>query len=88
MQNISYMFSWNAYSLSNFTNFHPPVIQYHIMHLFSDLWCCTFWTSFMCIIFKAGMAMFKPDSLFLNCWKRRRRVLINFYELQMNFPWR
>ena len=39
MQNISYMFFRNAYSLSNFTHFHQPVIQYHIVHLFNDFWC-------------------------------------------------
>jgi hypothetical protein len=63
MQNISYMFFWNAYSLRNFMHFHPPVIQYHIVHLFNDFWCCcTFWTSFTWIIFKAGMATFKLGS--------------------------
>jgi hypothetical protein len=40
MQNISYMFFWNAKSLSNFTHFYSPVIQYHIVHLFNDFWCC------------------------------------------------
>ena len=35
-QNISYTFFWSAYSLSNFTHFHPPVIQYHTLHLFND----------------------------------------------------
>jgi hypothetical protein len=55
MQNISYTIFSNAYSLSSFTLFHPPVIQYHIVHLFNDLWCCcTFWTSFTWIIIKAG----------------------------------
>jgi hypothetical protein len=79
MQNIFYMFFWNAYSLSSFMHFHPPVIQYHIVHLFNDFWCCcTFWTSFTWIIFKTGTAMFKLDSPFLNCWKRRRRVPISF----------
>jgi len=118
MQNISYTFFWNAYSLSNFTHFHPPVIQYDIVHLFNDFWCCcTFWTSFMWIIFKAGTSKFNPlnakfnpichllallgahhilhvsrirvklGSPFLNCWKRRRRVPINFYEFRMNFIW-
>jgi hypothetical protein len=38
MQNISYTFFWNAYSLRNFTHFHPPFIQYHIVHLFNDFW--------------------------------------------------
>jgi len=27
VQNITYTFFWNSYSLSNFTHFHPPVIQ-------------------------------------------------------------
>jgi hypothetical protein len=85
MQNISYTFFWNAYSLSNFMHFHPPVIQYHIAHLLNDFWCCcTFWTSFTWIIFSAGTATFKLGSPLLNCWKRRRRVPINFYELRMN----
>jgi len=85
MQNISYMFFWNAYSLSNFTHFHPLFIQYHIVHLFIDFWCCcTFWTSFTWIIFKAGVATFKLSNPFLNCWKWRRRVPINFYELPSN----
>ena len=54
-------------SLSNFTHFHPPVIQYHIVHLFNDFWCCcTFWTSFTWITFKAGTATFKLGSPFLN----------------------
>jgi len=89
MQNISYTFFWNAYSLSNFTHFHLPVIQYHIVHLCNDFWCCcTFWTSFTWIIFKTGMATFKLGSPFLNCWKWRRRVPINFYELRINFIWR
>jgi len=67
VQNISYVFFWNVYSLSNFTHFHPPVIQYHIVHLFYDLWCvCTFWASFTWIIFKAGTATFKLGSPFLN----------------------
>jgi len=80
MQNIPYTFFLNAHSLSNFTHFHPPVIQYHIVHLFNDFWCfCSFWTSFTWIIFKAGTATFKLGSPFLNCWKRRRRVPINFY---------
>ena len=83
-QNISYMLFWNAYSLSNFMHFHLPVIQYRIVHLFDDFWCCcTFWTSFTWIIFKAGTSTFKLGSPFLNCWKRRRRVPINF----MNFEW-
>jgi hypothetical protein len=84
MQNISYTFFWNACSLRSFSHFHPPVIEYHIVHLFSDFWCYTFWTSVMWIIFKAGTATFELGSPFLNCWKRRRRVLINFYELRMN----
>jgi hypothetical protein len=89
MQNISDAFFWNAYSFSNFTHFYPPVIQYHIVHLFNDFWCCcTFWTSFAWIIFKAGTATFKLGSPFLNCWKRRRRVPINFYELRINLVWR
>jgi hypothetical protein len=84
MQNISYTFFWNACSLSSFTHFHPPVIQYHIVHLFNDVWCCcTFWTSFTWIIFKSGVAMFKLGSPFLNCWKRRRRIPINFYKLRI-----
>ena len=88
MQNISYTFFWNTYSLSNFTHFHLPVIQYHMVH-FNDFWCCcTFWTSFTWIIFKAGTATFKLCSPFLSCWKRRRGVPINFYELRMNFIWR
>ena len=87
--NLSYTFFWNAYSLSNFTHFHPAVIQYHIVHLFNDFWCCcTFWTSFKWIIFKAGTATFKLGSPFLYCWKRRRRVPINFYELRFHFIWR
>jgi hypothetical protein len=73
------------YSLSNFMYFHPPVIQYHILNLFNDFWCCcTFWTSFKWIIFKAGTATFKLGSPFLNCWKRKRGVPINFYDLRMN----
>jgi len=40
------------------------------------------------IIFKTGTATFKLGSPFLNCWKRRRRVPINFYKLRMNFIWR
>jgi hypothetical protein len=70
-------------------HFHLLVIQYHIMHLFNDFWwCCTFWMSFTCIIFKARTATFKLGNPFLNCWKRRRRVPINFYELGMNLIWR
>ena len=89
MQNISYTFFWNACSPSNFTHFLLPVIQYHIVHLFNNFWwCCIFWTSFTWIIFKAGTATFKLGSLFLNCWKQRRRVPINFYKLRMNFLWR
>ena len=81
MQNISYTFYWNACSLSNFTHFYLPVIQYHIVHLFVDFWCCcTFWKSFTWIIFKAGTDTFKLGSPFLNSWKRRRRVPINFYD--------
>jgi len=67
MQNIPYTFFLNAYSLSNFTHFHLPVIQQHIMHLFNDFWCCcTFSTSFMWIIFKAGTTTFKLGSPFFN----------------------
>jgi hypothetical protein len=34
---------------------HLTVIEYHIVHLFNDFWwCCTFWTSFMWITFKAA----------------------------------
>jgi len=67
MQNISYTFFWNVYSLlSNFTHFHSLIIQYHITHLFNDFWWwCTFWTSFTWIIFKAGTVMFKLGSPFL-----------------------
>jgi hypothetical protein len=36
MQNISYTFFWNAYSLRNFTQFDLPFILYHIVHLSSD----------------------------------------------------
>jgi len=86
MQNISFTFFWNTYSLSNFMHFRPPVIQYHIVHLVDDYWyCCAFWMSLTWIIFKAGTATIEPGSPFLNCWKRRRRVPINVYELRMNF---
>jgi hypothetical protein len=34
------------------------------------------------------MATFKLGSPLCNCWKRRRRVPLNFYELRMNFIWR
>jgi len=79
MQNISYTFFWNDYSLSNFIHFHPPVIQYHIVHLFNDFWCCcTFWTSFTSITFKAGTATFKLGRPFLNCWKRRQLYKTNY----------
>jgi len=88
MQNISYTFFWNTYSLSNFTHLHPPVIRYHIVHLFNDFWWCfIFWKSLTWIILKAGTAMFKFGSPFFSCWKRRRRVPINFYELRMNLIW-
>ena len=70
------------------THFYPPVIQYHIVHLFNDFCCCIFWTSFTWIIFKADTATFKLGSLFLNCWKRSRTVHVYFYELRMNFIWR
>ena len=87
-KNIFYTFFWNAYSLSNFMHFYLLVIQYHILHLFIDLWCCcTFWMFFTWIIFKARTATFKLGSPFLSCWKRRRRVPINFYELSLNFIW-
>jgi hypothetical protein len=80
--------SFEMPSVSNFTHFHLPVIQSHIVQLFNDFWWwCTFWASFTWIIFKAGTATFKLGSPFLNCWKRKRRVPINFYELRMNFIW-
>jgi hypothetical protein len=87
---------WNACSLSNFMHFNPPVIQYHIVHLFHDFWCCcTFGlpshgTSSRLVRPRLNSAAptFKLGSPFLNCWKQRRRVPINGYELWMNFIWR
>jgi hypothetical protein len=37
---------------------------------------------------QAGTATFKLGSPFLNCWKRRRRVPINFYKFLIKFIWR
>ena len=62
-----YMYIY-MYMYVYFTHFHPPVTQYHIVHLFNDFWCCcTFWMSFTWIVFKAGMATVKLGNPFLNC---------------------
>jgi hypothetical protein len=87
MQNISYTFFWNAYSLSSFTHFDLPVIQ-------SILSTCS-------VI--SGVTLFGRPSHgsssrlvgprlnsaahFLIVENEGEESPINFYELGMNFLW-